>query len=113
MPCRFLTYVVPLTLLASAAFDFSRWSLILPALAVLLRVTLHYIVTRPAAWDPDQRAVDDQRRGRYLVWLVPVRDIMSFAMWIMSYMSRRVTWRGTELWVRPDGVLRTREESYA
>jgi hypothetical protein len=33
---------------------------------------------------------------------------------MMSYMSRRVTWRGTELWVRPDGVLRTSEErSYA
>jgi ceramide glucosyltransferase len=108
----FLTYVVPLTLLASAAFDFARWSLVLPTLAVLLRVTLHYVVSRSAAWDPDRVAVDEARPW-YLVWLVPVRDIMSFAMWIMSYMSRRVTWRGTELWVRPDGVLRTREGSYA
>ena len=109
----FLTYVVPLTLLASAAFDFARWSLILPALAVLLRVTLHYVVSRPAAWDPD-RVGAKMARPWYLVWLVPARDIMSFAMWVMSYMSRRVTWRGTELWVRPDGVLRTSEEgSYA
>jgi ceramide glucosyltransferase len=108
----FLTYVVPLTLLASAAFDFARWSLVLPALAVLLRVTLHYVSSGAPAWDPDRVAVD---RGRpwYLVWLVPIRDILSFVLWVMSYASRRVTWRGTELWVRPDGVLRTREESYA
>jgi ceramide glucosyltransferase len=108
----FLTYVVPLTLLASAAFDFARWSLALPALAVLLRVTLHYVSSGSPAWDPDRVAVDAQRPW-YLVWLVPIRDIMSFVMWVMSYASRRVTWRGTELWVRPDGVLRTREESYA
>jgi ceramide glucosyltransferase len=109
----FLTYVVPLTLLASAAFDFARWSLILPALAVLLRVALHYVVAQPAVWDPDRVGIGEARPW-YLVWLVPVRDIVSFAMWIMSYMSRRVTWRGTELWVRPDGVLRTRHEgSYA
>jgi ceramide glucosyltransferase len=108
-----LTYVVPLTLLASAAFSFARWSLILPALAVLLRVALHYVVGRPAVWDVDRIAIDEPRPW-YLVWLVPIRDIMSFAMWVMSYMSRRVTWRGTELWVRPDGVLRTRHEgSYA
>jgi ceramide glucosyltransferase len=108
----FLTYVVPLTLLASAAFDFARWSLALPALAVLLRVTLHYVSSGSPAWDPDRVAADAQRPW-YLVWLVPIRDIMSFVMWVMSYASRRVTWRGTELWVRPDGVLRTREESYA
>jgi ceramide glucosyltransferase len=108
----FLTYVVPLTLLASAAFDFARWSLILPALAVALRVALHYVVSGPPAWDPDRVSADDPRAW-YLAWLVPFRDIMSFGMWIWSYASRRVTWRGTELWVRPDGVLRTREGSYA
>jgi ceramide glucosyltransferase len=108
----FLTYVIPLTLLASAAFDFARWSLILPALAVLLRVALHYVVARPAAWDVDR--IDVGARLPHLVWLVPFRDIMSFAIWVWSYASRRVTWRGTELWVRPDGVLRTRHEgSYA
>ena len=105
----FLTYVVPLTLLASAAFHFHTWSLGLVALAVLSRVALHYVVSRPAVWDPDQVGIDVPRPW-YLVWLVPVRDLLSFALWVMSYMSRRVTWRGTELWVRPDGVLRTRQE---
>lgn len=109
----FLTYVVPLTLLASAAFNFARWSLALVVGAVLLRVALHYVVSRPAVWDPDHIGLGEARPW-YLVWLVPVRDVLSFALWIMSYMSRRVTWRGTELWVRPDGVLRTRHEgSYA
>ncbi len=109
----FLTYVIPLTLLASAAFNFARWTWILPALAVLLRVALHYVVARPAVWDVDRIARNDPRPW-YLVWLVPVRDIVSLVLWIMSYTSRRVTWRGTELWVRRDGVLRTRHEgSYA
>jgi ceramide glucosyltransferase len=70
------------------------------------------VVSRLPAWDPDRVAANIPRPW-YLLWLVPVRDLMSFAMWVMSYMSRRVTWRGTELWVRPDGVLRTREGSYA
>ncbi len=105
----FLTYVVPLTLLAWAASDFAPWALGLVALAVALRVTLHYVVSRPATWDPDRVAIETARLP-YLVWLVPIRDVMSFVMWVMSYMSRRVTWRGTELWVRRDGVLRTSDE---
>jgi ceramide glucosyltransferase len=105
----FLTYVVPLTLLAWAAMDFAPWAFALVALAVALRIALHYVVSRPAAWDPDRVTVQTAR-SPYLVWLVPIRDLMSFAMWVMSYMSRRVTWRGTELWVRPDGVLRTNGE---
>lgn len=108
----FLTYAVPLTLLAWATSGFAPWTLGLVALAVALRIALHYVVSRPAAWDPD-RVTAESARLTYLVWLVPIRDIMSFAMWMMSYVSRRVTWRGTELWVRPDGVLRTSEESFA
>jgi ceramide glucosyltransferase len=109
----FLTYVVPLTLLAAAANDFAPWALALLALAVALRVALHYVVSQPAAWDPDRLATMIPRPW-YLVWLVPIRDLLSFGMWVWSYMSRRVTWRGTELWVRRDGVLRTSEEgSYA
>jgi ceramide glucosyltransferase len=109
----FLTYVVPLTLIAWAANGFAPWALALVALAVCLRVALHYVVSRPAAWDPDGASASVSRRPG-LVWLVPIRDVLSFAFWMMSYMSRRVTWRGTELWVRPDGVLRTSEErSYA
>jgi ceramide glucosyltransferase len=109
----FLTYVVPLALLAAAANDFAPWTLGLTALAIALRIALHYVVSQPAAWDPDRLAAQIPRPW-YLVWLVPVRDVLSFFMWVWSYMSRRVTWRGTELWVRRDGVLRTSEEgSYA
>jgi ceramide glucosyltransferase len=109
----FLTYAVPLTLLAAATNDFARWTLGLVALAIALRVTLHYVVSQPAAWDPDRLASKIPRRW-FLVCLVPVRDVLSFCMWVWSYMSRRVTWRGTQLWVRRDGVLRTSEEgSYA
>ncbi len=107
----FLTYVVPLTLLAALVNGSKPWTLVLPALAILLRIALHYVVLRPARWDRDNiAAIIAGYRMPYLVWMVPMRDLMSFALWIASYTSRRVTWRGTELWVRPDGVLRTNEE---
>jgi ceramide glucosyltransferase len=90
----FLTYALPLTILAALADRHARWVGLLPVLAILLRLALHFV----------------RERRQPAAWLVPVRDLMSFGVWIMSYASRRVTWRGNTMWVRPDGVLRTANE---
>jgi ceramide glucosyltransferase len=39
------------------------------------------------------------------VWLSPVRDSLTFAMIILSFLGRRVSWRGAEFQVNPDGSL--------
>jgi ceramide glucosyltransferase len=38
-----------------------------------------------------------------LMWLVPIRDLMSFGVWISSFFSRTVMWRGRRLEVTSDG----------
>jgi hypothetical protein len=37
-------------------------------------------------------------------WLVPVRDAASFAVWVVSFFSNRISWRGLEFRVK-NGLL--------
>ena len=43
--------------------------------------------------------------GRVPVWLTPVRDLLSFAIFLASFLPWRVTWRGHQYKVGPDGTL--------
>lgn len=38
-------------------------------------------------------------------WLIPIRDVAAAAMWAASFLGNRVTWRGTDFRVNPDGRL--------
>lgn len=100
-----VTYALPVSLLAMASNSFKPWTLGFVVLAVLLRVALHYVVVLPTG-DIDTTSFTSRRT----VWFVPLRDLMSFGVWMLSYFSRRVMWRGNAMWVRPDGVLQTSEE---
>ncbi|MEA3151597.1 MAG: ceramide glucosyltransferase [Gammaproteobacteria bacterium] len=40
------------------------------------------------------------------LWLVPVRDLLTCGVWGRSFFTSRVTWRGGEFHVNPDGVMR-------
>jgi ceramide glucosyltransferase len=42
-------------------------------------------------------------RGR--LWLVPLRDSVSFAMWILSFLGTHVRWSGRRLRVDTQGRL--------
>lgn len=101
----FVTYALPMTLLAALVVGLFApghpWVVALPMLAIVLRVTLHYTldyVRRPVVHD------------RASVWLVPLRDLLSFTVWAASFASRRVQWRQQAMRVRADGVLRAAEE---
>jgi len=48
------------------------------------------------------RAIGRHLRGRD-VWLVPVRDVLSFFVALASFLGRTVRWNDTELYVHPDG----------
>jgi len=39
------------------------------------------------------------------LWLVPLRDLLSFAVFVWSFLGSAVSWRGEDLRVRPDGTL--------
>jgi ceramide glucosyltransferase len=38
-------------------------------------------------------------------WLLPLRDLLSFAIFLGSLFGGNVRWRGTRFLVAPDGVL--------
>jgi ceramide glucosyltransferase len=98
----FITFALPMTLIPAPFLG--RWAAVMPALAILLRVALHYVLRdRP---NPDMEAglpLFQNTRGS--LWLVPLRDVLSLVVWAASFASRRVTWRQQALRVHADGVL--------
>jgi ceramide glucosyltransferase len=44
-------------------------------------------------------------RGRVPLWLAPVRDLLSFAIFTASFLSRPVSWRGRRYKIDRDGTL--------
>src|SRR2546426_9231451 len=52
------------------------------------------------------------RRLRWAdTWLVPIRDVLSFLVVIVSFLGRTVRWNDAELRVRPDGRLERRSDA--
>jgi ceramide glucosyltransferase len=43
--------------------------------------------------------------GRPQPWLVPLRDLLSLGIWIVSYFGRDARWRNRELRMAGDGSL--------
>lgn len=39
------------------------------------------------------------------LWLLPVRDIISFAVFLLSFLGQQVAWRGARYQVRPSGAM--------
>jgi ceramide glucosyltransferase len=39
------------------------------------------------------------------IWLLPLRDVLSFCIWIAGYAGRQVMWRGRKLRVLSDGMI--------
>ncbi len=39
------------------------------------------------------------------LWLMPVRDIISFAVFLLSFLGQKVAWRGARYAVRPSGAM--------
>ncbi len=78
----FLTYALPFALLSLAFARNTAWSAALLALVAGLRLAVHYLargaleVARP----------DD-------VWLIPVRDCLSLAVWAASLFGGAMRWR--------------------
>lgn len=88
-----LTYPLPLALLALLFGGFSLPALAAFGLALASRLALVF------------------QSGRFLgrpgkdLWLLPVRDLLSFAIFAVSFFGHNVEWRGTRYVAAPDGAL--------
>jgi ceramide glucosyltransferase len=38
-----------------------------------------------------------------LFFLVPVQDVLSFAMWVGGFFGNTILWRGRKYYLQPDG----------
>jgi ceramide glucosyltransferase len=81
------THGLPWALLAAA---------IAPAKWVAALYLLSYLVLRLAtAWTVGVWGIGDQLLRRKL-WLIPFRDAIYFVVWLASFASNRIRWRGEE-----------------
>jgi ceramide glucosyltransferase len=98
-PASFLgllfTHGLPWALLAAA---------VAPCASIAAAYLLAYVVLRSImAWVVGIWGInDDVLRRRF--WLIPVRDLLNFAVWLAGFASNRVTWGGLE-YVMKDGKM--------
>ena len=92
--CTFLTDAVPVSIIVAMAFDLDAVGALLIAFALALRIGLHYAVRAPLRVAAPAKP-----------WLVPLRDLLSFAVRIASFLGRSVSWRGGRFRVRSDGQM--------
>lgn len=91
-----LTYGTALALLNVAVDGASTFSLMLLALTLVIRLTMGWLIG--VQW------LGDRILKRYF-WLVPVRDLLSFLIWCLSWVGKRVEWRGRRFEVARDGKM--------
>jgi ceramide glucosyltransferase len=91
-----LSLVVALSLVLAGANP--TLGLAVVAAAILARLVLHHEVGRRFA------------ASNGASWLLPLRDLLSTAVWAASYLGRDVNWRGRALTVDRGGILMNKTE---
>ena len=89
-----LTMPIPLSLLTICASGSAFLGGSFLGISVTLRILLQHLVQRRFA--PNARSS---------AWLVPLRDLLGFAVWATSFLSRDVRWRGTTFSTNRDGSM--------
>ena len=96
-----LTYGIFLSLLNVIVAKVSSVSLALLGTALVLRFA--------SAWLIGVHWLQDSIVKRYF-WLVPINDIVTLLVWILSFAGRKVEWRGVLFELDENGKLVQRRE---
>jgi ceramide glucosyltransferase len=88
-----LTHALPLALIAAALGGFGPTSYATIALALACRLSIP-IQLRALSFG-----------GGASPWLSPIRDLLSFAIFLASFLPSPLSWRGSRYVLRPDGTL--------
>ena len=86
-----MTYPLPLALIGALAHPVAGLGIALAALATRLAFAGRVDARTGARTAP--------------FWLLPVRDLLSFAVFLASFFVRSVDWRGTTLRMAPRGTI--------
>ncbi|MCG8509242.1 MAG: glycosyltransferase, partial [Rhodospirillales bacterium] len=95
----FLTYGIPLSLIAVLLTSAGSLSLVVMVLALALRLGIHYAVRRCLG-------VKDPA----IPWMVPLRDCFGFFVWVIGFGRRTVDWRGVRYRVETGGRMKLMEK---
>lgn len=91
-----LTYGTATALLALPAWNFSSFTLALLATTLGVRLLPAFLI--------GCYGLRDLTLIRYF-WLIPIRDLISFGVWIVSFVGDEIEWRGARFRVLPGGQL--------
>jgi ceramide glucosyltransferase len=69
-----------------------------------LMLSVTWLARLAMAWVIGVRYLHDQAAQKFL-WLVPLRDLIGFALWCCSFVGRTIDWRGQRFRVCPGGKL--------
>ena len=88
-----IVHFLCLALLGAALTGFAGWSLATLGVLFALRLAQVQILSRLMS------------SGRSLLWLAPLRDVMTFGVFIAAIFGNRVEWRGNRMRVARDGAI--------
>jgi ceramide glucosyltransferase len=94
-----LTFSTPFAIIACAAalaLREPRLAVCSLAVALLSRLAIAFTVGQFVVREP---------KTLWKMWLYPLRDLLAFGLWVASYGSRRVFWRGEWYELRGDGLF--------
>jgi len=91
-----LTYGTATALLALLAWNFSPFAWGLFASTMIARFMPVFLV--------GVYGLKDRQLARYF-WLVPIRDLITFGIWVVSFVGDEIEWRGMRFRVLPGGEL--------
>jgi ceramide glucosyltransferase len=89
--CYGIAYYLPLLLLSG----FADWAIAVCLINLAIRYAQALVVIR---------SINCPGLNRWL-WTLPLRDLLSFAVWIIGGFGQRVYWRGRYLRIDGDGLL--------
>lgn len=88
-----ITHALPFALVAAASRGFDTMGMIALLCALVCRMGLQIRMTRAFALP------------KMSLWLVPCRDLLSFAVYLACFMSSRVEWRGRNFTLGANGTM--------
>ncbi len=91
-----LTYGTATALLALLAWQGSVFAWWLLAVTLFIRALPAFVV--------GVIGLQDYALGKWF-WLVPLRDLLTFGIWVVSFVGDEIHWRGTNFRVLPGGKL--------
>ncbi len=91
-----VTYGTATSLLALAAWNFSGFAWWLFAVTMIIRFLPVFIV--------GVYGLNDRTLAGYF-WMVPIRDLITFGVWFVSFFGNEIEWRGARFRVLPGGKL--------